>query len=317
MILKDIRRIFSIFKQKMLYIIYYFEYILLKLSGDTDEIITIIDGGLGSQMGQYAMGQEIQQITGIHVSYDLSWYENYGKDILNKENRLYELESVFPNITVKRASPRKIKIYRGLFNKQKNDVPIQNLDDIIITPPVYLGGYWSSEKYTNYNIENLRKIFTFGLALEDKNKQMTDEILSKECSVAIQIRLGDYVGSVLDVTTPEYFYNAINYICEKITSGNVHFFVFSTDLEKCRNILDPLPYKFIYVNINDNDHGAYDMCLMSHCHHFIISNSTFGFWPALLSSRSDEKIVIQPDKWLKTDIEKLKPKYPGWIIMNA
>jgi len=313
MILKSVKRILSILKN----IIYNFEYFLLKLSGDTDEIITIIDGGLGSQMGQYAMGQEIQRLTGIQVSYDLSWYDTCGKDILKKENRLYELETVFPNITVKRASGKKIKIYKKLFNKPGNDVPIQNLDDIICTSPIYLGGYYISDKYTNYDIGNLRKIFTFGLPLEGKNKQMINEILSKECSAAIQIRLGDYVGSILDVTTPEYFYNAIDYICKRINSSIVHFFVFSTDMERCRNILDSLPYKFTYVNINDNDHGAYDMRLMSHCHHFIISNSTFGFWPALLSDRSNEKIVIQPDKWLKTDIEKLKPKYPGWIAMGT
>jgi len=300
------------------YFLYYPKYILCKLSGEVDEIITIIDGGLGSQMGQYAMGQEIQRITGIQVSYDLSWYNICGKDMLNKENRIYELETVFPSITVKKASKKKINIYKKLFNKQKNGVLIQNLDGIIsLSPPIYLGGYYTSEKYTNYNIGNLRKIFTFGLSLEGENKQMMEQILLKEYSVAIQIRLGDYVGSISEVTTPKYFYSAIEYIYKKAASDKVHFFVFSTDMEKCKILLDSLPYTFTYVSINDNDHGAYDMYLMSHCHHFIISNSTFGFWPALLSDRCEDKIVIQPDKWIKTDIEKLKPKYPGWITMST
>jgi hypothetical protein len=306
---------FAFFKRKIKDFIYYFEYFLLKLTGESDEIITIIDGGLGSQMGQYAMGQEIQRITGIQVSYDLSFYEVSGKDILNKENRLYELETVFPNITVNKASEEKIKIYKRFFNLGRNDILIQNLDDII-THPVYLGGYYSSEKYTNYSIENLHKMFTFGLSLDEKNKLMLDKILSCECSVAIQIRLGDYVGSVLDVTTPSYFHNAVDYLSKKIISDKINFFVFSTDIERCMNILTSSPFTFTYVNINDNDHGAYDMYLMSNCHHFIISNSTFGFWPALLSDRCKEKIVIQPDRWLKTDLEKLKPKYSGWITMG-
>jgi len=86
MSLKNAKRLLSIFKNIIFYFVYYPKYILLKLSGEADEIIIIIDGGLGSQMGQYVIGQEIQRITGIQVSYDLSWYENNGKDILGKEN---------------------------------------------------------------------------------------------------------------------------------------------------------------------------------------------------------------------------------------
>ncbi|GHV19039.1 hypothetical protein AGMMS49959_02670 [Planctomycetales bacterium] len=37
-------------------------------------IITNIDGGLGSQMGQFLFGQEIQRQTGVPVLYDLSFY---------------------------------------------------------------------------------------------------------------------------------------------------------------------------------------------------------------------------------------------------
>jgi hypothetical protein len=328
-VLKLLNAILRKLKNCILYFLYYLKYFLLKLSGEADEIITIIDGGLGSQMSQYAMGQEIQRITGIQVSYDLEWYDNCGKDILGKENRLFELNTVF-NINVRKAEKKKIKIYKYLFNKHNNTL-IKNLDDVIMTPPLYLGGYWSSEKYTNYNMENLRKLFTFQLSLDDKNKKMLDKILSYECSVAVQIRMGDYIGSALDVATPEYFHRAIEYICKYISiplptpphqtivnqqNNNVHFFVFCTDTKQCKDILGALPYEFTYMDINDNDHGAHDMYLMSHCHHFIISNSTFGIWPAKLSDRSKNKLVIQPDKWLKTDTKKIESR-DNWITMEC
>jgi len=51
---------------------------------------------------------------------------------------LYELDAVFSNITVKKASKEKIKIYKKFFNKKKNDVLIQNLDDILLSLPFIL-----------------------------------------------------------------------------------------------------------------------------------------------------------------------------------
>jgi hypothetical protein len=283
------------------------------------EIITIIDGGLGSQMGQYAIGQEIQRITGKQVSYDLSWYEKEGgsKDINGKANRIYELENVFP-IKVKKASTGKVLLYKKLFDKYKPNNLINNLDEIDLSkPPIYLGGYWTTTKYSNYDIDSLRRMFTFNLELDDKNKDFLNKINSCNCSVVVQIRLGDYLGSVLDVTNQEYFHNAINYLVKEKQLSDPHFFVFSDNIEKSREILAMLPYQFTYADINDNDHGAYDMDLMTQCHHFIISNSTFGFWPALLSARTSEKIVIQPSKWLKTDTGRIEPKYPGWITMDC
>jgi hypothetical protein len=304
--------------REILKLMYYLCYFFSRKIRNDPEIITIIDGGLGSQMGQYAMGQEIQRITGKDVSYDLSWYEHNGKDTNGKENRLYELENVFPNIKIKKANAKKCILYRRLFNKYKSDDHINNLDEIDFSKlPIYLGGYWKTDKYSNYDMNSLRKLFTFGLNLDDRNRKLLSKINSCSCSVAVQVRMGDYLGSVLDVTNQDYFRDAIKYLINEKKPLEPHFFVFSNDLEKGKQLLPPPRYQFTYVDINDNDRGAYDMFLMTQCHHFIISNSTFGFWPALLSARTNEKIVIQPDKWLKTDTEKMKPKYPGWITINC
>ena len=303
---------------------YYIKYIILKLlkNGggiENDEIIAIIEGGLGSQMRQFIQGQEIQRIAGVQVSYDLTWYEKDGKDGSGKENRFYVLEEIFPNVKVKRASKQKIGIYKKIFNQHKIGI-VQNLDTIVIKPPMYLGGYYYSEKYQNYDMENLRKLYTFKLSLDENNRKMLDNILSKKCSVAVQIRLGDYTGTVFDVTTPKYYFNAIDYI-DKTIMEYKHFFIFSNDIINAKLLIEregdgSQNHKFTYVNINDNDHGAYDMYLMLHCHHFIIANSTFGQWAALLSDRSKDKIVIQPDKFFKTD-PKVNPFYPGWVIIEC
>jgi hypothetical protein len=101
---KSIRNIKSVPSFISASLVYFFFYAVSKLRGSGNEIIAIIDGGLGSQMSQYAIGQEIQRITKVPVSYDISWYTYRAKDILGKENRFYELEKVFPAITVKRLA---------------------------------------------------------------------------------------------------------------------------------------------------------------------------------------------------------------------
>lgn len=40
---------------------------------------------------------------------------------------------------------------------------------------------------------------------------------------------------------------------------------------------------------------------MSECKHFIIGNTTFGWWAQYLSNYK-EKIVIAPSQWMKVDM---------------
>jgi hypothetical protein len=96
------------------------------------------------------------------------------------------------------------------------------------------------------------------------------------------------------------------------------FFVFSNEIEWSRKLLVELneELEIIYVDNNDNDKGAADMYLMSNCSHFIISNSSFSWWPAWLSTRSPEKIVIMPEKWLadETPEQRFSMKVDSWLV---
>src|SRR5438067_1120058 len=72
------------------------------------------------------------------------------------------------------------------------------------------------------------------------------------------------------------------------------FFVFSDDLEWCRNELRWLPDHPVFV-----DHAfagpkfSHYLHLMSMASHFVIPNSTFGWWAAWLSANA-EKTVVAP-----------------------
>jgi hypothetical protein len=50
------------------------------------------------------------------------------------------------------------------------------------------------------------------------------------------------------------------------------------------------------VDNNDPEHCVEDFALMRLCRHFVLSNSTFGWWAAWLSDQPG-KIVVAPEQW--------------------
>ncbi|GHV56116.1 hypothetical protein FACS1894216_19680 [Synergistales bacterium] len=76
---------------------------VLKRSLDKDfkpKIIVKVDGGLGSQMWQYALGRAAGKASGLPVFYDMSWFDTGGLDINGVYSRAYQLENVFPVLNI-------------------------------------------------------------------------------------------------------------------------------------------------------------------------------------------------------------------------
>jgi len=161
----------------------------------------------------------------------------------------------------------------------------------------YYGG-WHSEKYF-CNQENLiRTRFTFDdNKLNVKSKHIREDILSQN-SISIHIRKGDYLlekhyktfGCVCDL---EYYQEAVSYICERVDKPV--FYIFSNDFGWVKDniILD----NAVYVDWNNDNDSWMDMCLMTHCKHNIISNSTFSWWGAWLNNYKN-KIVVRPSEFI-------------------
>ena len=93
----------------------------------------------------------------------------------------------------------------------------------------------------------------------------------------------------------EYFSKAIKIMGEMLTT--THFFVFSDDIEWCKkNIRSASPITFVDYDHKGAKFGNY-LHLMTLCKHFIIPNSTFGWWAAWLSTADSNKKVIAPKQW--------------------
>jgi hypothetical protein len=263
----------------------------------------MIDGGLGSQMWQYAVGRGIRVSSGLPVSYDLSWYDKRGMDMNRQFSREYQLDSVFPNIALRKADDETIRLYQLYFDicaGTRFDFSESLLSSRM---PRYMGGYYVNAKYVDFQGDDLRREFTFDLDISGENETIFARIASAACSVAVHVRRGDYVGSAFDVVTAEYFRRAMDLTKRKLAPRNPTFFIFSNDMAWSREAFRGMREELVFADVNDNDNGAADMYLMSECMHFVISNSSFSWWPAWLSRKSGEKIVVMPDRWLRNETE--------------
>ena len=92
-----------------------------------------------------------------------------------------------------------------------------------------------------------------------------------------------------------YYNNAIEYY--KQTLGDFRLFIFTQAKDWVReNVnLTGIDYEFVDVSRTDKD-AAFEMLVLSHCHHYIISNSSYYFWGVYLNN-NDSKTVIIPKGW--------------------
>jgi hypothetical protein len=178
-------------------------------------------------------------------------------------------------------------------------------------PPVYLQGYWASEKYF-FDVQSLiRKEFEISTAASLENEALLSQISQDANPVAVHVRRGDYVGHGLHASQPMEYYRA--------AAAGIHaaapdakFYVFSDDPVWTKENLK-LPYEVAYVSHNGENTNYEDLRLMTFCRHFVIANSTFSWWGAWLSARKG-KTVYAPRKWFNDpsyDTKDLIP--PGWI----
>lgn len=286
-------------------------------------IIVEINGGLGNQMFQYALGRCLSLKNNTELKLDINIFNNhklrkYELGFLNIIENIATEEEIEKIKYIKSKMPgilrKPFKIPKYSFNADSHihekhfhfDPEILNLPN-----DLYVEGYWQSEKYFKQISDIIKKDFTVKNELSGKNKEFAEEI-SKGNSVSLHIRRGDYVNDAKTkaayyVDLDEYYKNAINLINEKVNCP--HFYIFSDEPEWVKNNYAK-DLNCSVVDINSADNGYEDMRLMSLCKHNIIANSSFSWWGAWLNNNT-EKIVVSPKKWFNHsdfDTKDLQPE---------
>lgn len=141
-----------------------------------------------------------------------------------------------------------------------------------------LFGYMQSEKYFGSDKLKLKKKFV-------NEMKAKHPVFDKE-TICIQIRRGDYVGNKnYHQITVNWYIDALLTHFPNWREYNILFI--SDDIEYCRNHFECMPNATFSVGNSD----IQDMALASCCDHFIISNSSFGWWCAWFGEKSHSKII--------------------------
>lgn len=272
-------------------------------------IIVRLQGGLGNQMFQYALGRALSMKNKTELKLDTSFF-----DLKNVPKRNYDLDvfNIKGNLTTNKYINHIIYFFKKLIGHKGQEKYFAFDPNILsIGPNAYLDGYWQSSKYFKGYEDQIREDFT----LKNKptqNIQVLAGEISKINSVCVHVRRGDYVGNKNhEVVGPDYYKKGIEQISKLKTIEKIY--VFSDDIEWCKS---NLKFEFSTIFVDDSFVGAKGeghMYLMSKCHNFIIANSSFSWWAVWLNESKD-KIVICPKQWFPDNTINTSDLIPSeWI----
>ncbi len=280
-----------------------------------------LSGGLGNQMFQYAAGRALSLRLGAPLVLDSTWFPGHKNRPYGLGNFLIQakvqscelpvpdvLKSLESRISRKWGRTRMgVEIFREPhFHFSSKFLELKN--------PVYLEGYWQSERY----FDTCRDVIASDFELRDELPRaclgIRDEILSTD-AVGIHIRRGDYVSDpatarVHELCPPDYYAKGV----ALATSGlaRPHGFVFSDDPVWARaNFSAQIPTTFVDVNPPGDVH--FDLHLMAACRNFVIANSSLSWWAAWLGGPPDKRVVA-PQNWFKAPGKNTADLIPsGWL----
>lgn len=277
-------------------------------------IIVKLQGGLGNQMFQYAIGRRLSLLKQSTLKLDLSFLNDKNPTahytIRNYELDPYNLVCDFSKYVETEHFYRsnllsKIKRKLGSLMLVNEKGYKFNPEILELKGNIYLNGYWQSEKYFEAIRSNLLSEFSLQNSLlnkleSDKSLKRIKELINSTNSVSVHFRRGDYVSDAVTsqfhgTCSINYYQNAIKQIATQIS--NPHFFLFTDDPDwvKSQKIIEDFQTT---LAVTSNMH--LDMYLMSLCKHNIIANSSFSWWGAWLN-RNEDKLVIAPKTWYAKD----------------
>jgi hypothetical protein len=174
------------------------------------------------------------------------------------------------------------KRYAGLELKHKNNLMI---------------GYF---QYIPLSCTDLYSDFKSNLQLKKPSNELKEYISALQSSphIFVHVRLGDYINEKkFGNLSLEYFIKALETL-EKY-SGGIKLLIFSNDIAQCKLFFTEaeqgrIVEYFATSNLTPNE----TLELMRYGTHYVLSNSTYGWWSAFLSHSRSPKVYV-PDPWFQ------------------
>lgn len=285
--------------------------------------IVNITGGLGNQMFQYAFALSLKEFSpneDIYIDtshYHTLFFKHYKG--INLHNG-YEIDKVFNKACLPIAGMRNImkvsyfipnyvlsRLGRKYLPQRKTEfIPPYSenyiyLHDAFSSGDRYYEGFWQCIKYYSGIKDKLKKVFAHPVPNE-YNRMLINNI-STNNSVGIHVRRGDYLAQPVyrNICSIDYYAKCIEMV---LSDGLPHtFYIFSNDMNWCKEKLAPIIGGNIIVYVEDNKgkDSFWDMFLMTYCRDLIIANSSFSWWGAFLNKQ--EGRIFVPTRWLNCDYD--------------
>jgi hypothetical protein len=277
--------------------------------------ITKLQGGLGNQLFQYALGRHVAYLCGTSLAFDISSFGNEGPNVAERTFKLgaFTIDARVASWT--ETLPYTSRILRKLFHTKKTVEKSFHFDPGILQSPAntYLEGYWQSWKYVEPIQDIVRKEVVLKEPLGAYYAELAQQAKNVE-SVAIHIRRQDYItdartSAYHGVLLPSYYQDAVEALKAKGVQ-NPTYIIFSDDIPWCRKHVQ-LGGIMVFCD-PPTAIDTQELMVMSACKHFIIANSSFSWWAAWLNP-SPQKIVIAPKRWTNDPKDGEQRIAPGWF----
>lgn len=293
-------------------------------------IVVKLQGGLGNQMFQYALGRELQRRSGRDLALDVTSlldrfprsnviFRDYDLDIFSIQPRLTwssRLAQWLPLPLLYSSGVAALARWQDVLGTQRYISGTVKFREEVLEARgnIYLDGYWQSPKYFKGSEAVLRREFKVKQPVSPAGELIAEQMASTD-SICVNVRRTDFVSLQSSIDRhgfigAEYYDRGIQLIAPRLK--NPHVFVTSDDVDWCReNLRFDVPTTVLGHEYKGYKFGEY-LTLMSRCKHFLISNSTFAWWAAWLST-SEDKSVVCPLNWYRdptVDSSDLIP--PEW-----
>ena len=259
-------------------------------------------GGVGNQLFIYAFARFLN--LKYHISVFLETRTGFTHDGYNRVYRLPKFNvtlpeakffyTLYPFVNRKSHFIKNILFSKIFLFEEDINYPLKEISEDILPsqekPIIYFQGYWQSFRWEAIS-KQLRDEFAFVIPIGKEfsyYKERIDE--ANKQSVAVHFRRTQYDNSLLSLN---YYRHAIMYMSDVLR--NPYFFVFSDDLDWCKNTMIFEDKDHFFVKNFENE--LFELKLMSYCSNFIIANSTYSWWGAWMSQNED-KTVIMPSGYI-------------------
>jgi len=280
---------------------------------NTHNLTIAFAGGVGNQMFQYAALYGISKANGFRPVM-------CGQTVVGR---------VFRQLKVKRIQQDVALVSKsyGVYLERKTNAFDSRALSLNFMRNIVLDGFYQSWRYFDHVRSDIRKQFEFrSSTVATVNNFLSDSAkllaTNEPCVyVGIHVRRGDLLSNRNDkagytVADATYFSHAMRYYAKKFE--RVVFVVCSDDMSwSTSNVKSTLSNSVVVFSQFSTLSPEFDLALLSHCNHSIISVGSFGWWAAWLAGGETVyyRDFPRPGSSLRDNFRMGDYYLPRWIAM--